>query len=501
MAKTSQHNPDGLRCADLGNGTYLNPIIAGDHPDPTILKDGDDYYMSFSSFLAYPGIIIWHSRDLINWKPICTALQKNIGSVWALDLVKHEGRYYIYIPAVGDQYSSIYVIYADSIQGPWSDPIDLKLQCIDPGHAVGEDGKRYLFVNGIRRIALTDDGLSTVGELEQVYNPWRYPEDWVVEMFAPEGPKILRRGRYFYLISAVGGTAGPATSHMVIVARSESIHGPWIDCPNNPIIHTESDKEQWWSRGHASFVEGPQGDWWTVYHAYENGFRTLGRQPLLEPLRWNDDEWPEVCTGDLSLPLKAPVALEIPVSEYSLSDDFSHDRRGLQWNFYKPGMNEADRASYGDGYLEILGNGTSPSDSSPLTCINGDRIWEAEISLKPENQAVGGLILYYSERMYCGLSFGNGTMFTYHYGQEHSWMRQSLKFNTVRIRFHCAAQVLTMYYSLDDQAWQRHPWQMEVSGMNHNVFGGFTCLKIGLLSLGTGKVKFSHFTYKGENSL
>jgi xylan 1,4-beta-xylosidase len=98
--------------------------------------------------------------------------------------------------------------------------------CIDPGHAVGEDGKRYLFFNGVRRIALTDDGLATAGELEQVYNPWRYPDDWVVEMFAAEGPKLLRRGDWFYLVAAVGGTSGPPTSHMVIVARSHSIMGP-----------------------------------------------------------------------------------------------------------------------------------------------------------------------------------------------------------------------------------------------------------------------------------
>ena len=163
---------EGQRKADLGDGRYLNPIVPGDHPDPTILRDEDDYYMTFSSFLAYPGIVIWHSRDLVNWRPICATLKKMIGSVWALDLVKHEGRFYIYIPAVTDEYTSIYVIHSDDIRGPWSEPIDLNLPgCIDPGHAVGEDGKRYLFVNGIRRIELSTDGLSTIGKLENVYEP------------------------------------------------------------------------------------------------------------------------------------------------------------------------------------------------------------------------------------------------------------------------------------------------------------------------------------------
>ena len=93
--------PVGTRTADRGDGTYLNPIMAGDHPDPSILKDGDDYYMTFSSFDAYPGLVIWHSRDLVNWEPVGPALFRNVGSVWAPDLVKHGRRYYIYFPGVG----------------------------------------------------------------------------------------------------------------------------------------------------------------------------------------------------------------------------------------------------------------------------------------------------------------------------------------------------------------------------------------------------------------
>ena len=87
------------RQADAGNGTYRNPILAGDHPDPTILKDGRDYYMTFSPFSACPGLLIWHSTDLVNWAPVVAALTKPIGSVWAVDLCKHNGRYFIYLPA------------------------------------------------------------------------------------------------------------------------------------------------------------------------------------------------------------------------------------------------------------------------------------------------------------------------------------------------------------------------------------------------------------------
>jgi beta-xylosidase len=87
------------RKADTGQGLYLNPILAGDYPDPSVLKDGDDYFMTHSSFEACPGLLIWHSRDLLNWQPIGHALQKYIGSVWAPELCKHNNRYYLYIPA------------------------------------------------------------------------------------------------------------------------------------------------------------------------------------------------------------------------------------------------------------------------------------------------------------------------------------------------------------------------------------------------------------------
>lgn len=488
---------EGQRRADLGNGTYLNPIVPGDHPDPTVLKDGDDYYMTFSSFLSYPGVVIWHSRDLVNWVPIGPALRQPIGSVWAMDLIKHRGRYYIYIPASPHGVGSIFVIYADHIQGPWSDPIDLKIaDCIDPGHAVGEDGKRYLFVSGVRRIRLADDGLSTVGPLEQVHSPWRYPSDWVVEVFAPEGPKIFRRGGWFYLVAAVGGTAGPPTSHMVTAARSRSIHGPWEDCPHNPIVHTASAEEPWWSRGHATVVEGPGGDWWMIYHGYENGFRTLGRQALLEPIEWTADGWFCAKGGTLSTPLPKPRATPGPAG-FALSDDFSTDRLGVQWSFFNPGSAELQRAKYTHRGLVIQGKGSGVADCSPLTVIVGDRDYEATVTLEISAGAQGGLVLFYDQRGFCGIGFSPKQMFTYLYGLEQAWLRQDMTTGTVHIRVTNRSNVVTFHYSHDNQTWIQHPMQMEVSGYHHNVFGGFLSLRIGLYCAGDGRMVARSFTYRG----
>ena len=490
---------EGQRKADLGNGTYLNPIIAGDHPDPTVLKDGNDYYMTFSSFFSYPGLVIWHSTDLVNWAPVGPALHKPLGNIWAVDLCKHKDRYFIYIPGAADGKPwSIYVIWADDIKGPWSDPVDLNISgCIDPGHVVGEDGKRYLFVNGIRRIRLTDDGLATDGGTEPAYQPWMYPDDWIVENFAPEGPKLLRHGDYFYLVTAVGGTAGPVTGHMVIAARSKSIHGPWEHCPHNPLVRSVSTDEPWWSRGHATIVEGPGGDWWLVYHGYENGFRTLGRQTLLEPMEWTADGWFRAKGGDLSRPMPKPKGGKASTSGFALSDDFSTDRFGIQWAFHDPKSGEMGRVKREAKTLRLTGRGTSPADSSPLICPVGDRSYEAEITLELDGESEAGLLLFYNQKAFVGLGFDGEQTRTWQYAEDQSWNRQTLKSRKVRLRITNVENVITWHYSADaGRTWTRHPTRMEVSGMHHNVFGGFLSLKIGIYCTGDGSVRLSDFTYQ-----
>lgn len=487
------------RKADLGDGTYLNPIVAGDHPDPTLLKDGDDYYMTFSSFDAYPGLVIWHSTDLVNWTPLAPALRKPVGTVWAVDLCKHDGRYFIYLPTLAQgQGWKIQVIWADDIRGPWSEPIDLKIDgCIDPGHVVGEDGKRYLFVNGIRKIRLADDGLATDGTLEPAYRPWHYPDDWITENFAPEGPKLLRRGAWFYLVTAVGGTAGPTTGHMVIAARSKSIHGPWEHCPHNPLVRTLSDAEPWWSRGHATLVEGPAGDWWMVYHGYENGFRTLGRQTLLEPIEWTADGWFKAKGGDLSKPMSKPAKGESGLAGFALSDDFSNDRLGVQWSFHDPRPDEMRRVGYGDHTLRLAGAGTSPIDSSPLACIVGDRSYQAEVTLELVGNGEGGLLLFYNHKAFAGIGFTAEELRVYQYAEEQVWARQKTAGRRVRIRMTNDRNVVTFHHSRDEgRTWTRLDTRMEVSGLHHNVFGGFLSLKIGIYSAGNGAVTLSDFAYR-----
>lgn len=494
---------EGQRKADLGNGTYLNPVLSGDYPDPTVLKDGDDYYMTHSSFDASPGLLIWHSRDLVNWQPIGPALAKPIGTVFAVDLVKHDGRYFIYIPFMKAPWSkglknfaNIYVIHAPSMRGPWSEPVDLGIGgLIDPGHIVGEDGHRYLFFNEGKRVRLAADGLSTNGPIESAYEGWRFPDDWITEAYALEGPKLFRRGSYFYLVSAVGGTSGPATGHMVIVSRSKSANGPWEHCPHNPIVRTQSDSEMWWSRGHATCVEGPGGRWYMIYHGYENGYRTLGRQVLLEPIEWTSDGWFRAAGGALSGPLAKPVAPALPHG-LARSDSFRAKSLGNCWSLHASAPDEIKRITFDESSLILAGKGTGPQDSSPLTQQVGDRSYDIRVELELRDNTTGGLLLFFDERLFLGMGIDGSRMITYRGGKPSYWPEPAPPARQMHLRIVNNRQIVTFYYSPDGKTWTRHAVRSEVSGYNANTIDTLSSLRPALFAAGDGSVAFRNFEYR-----
>lgn len=492
-----QRGFDGQRKADLGDGTFLNPVLAGDHADPSVLKVGADYYMVHSSFESVPGLVIWHSRDLVNWEPVGPALNRYIGNVWAPDLIEHKGRFYIYFPALGANRLTNMVVWADDIRGPWSDPIDLNVGNIDPGHAVGPDGKRYLFFSAGYMAPLSDDGLSIAGPAKKVYDGWQYPEHWEVETFAQEGPKILRRGEYYYMVLAEGGTAGPATSHMVIMARSKSIEGPWENSPYNPIVRTQSAAEKWWSRGHATLLEGPDGkQWYLVYHAYENGYYNLGRQTLLEPVEWTEDGWVKASGYDVARPIPMPAGGSAVTHGHPLSDDFSTSKLGVQWAFFHPDEPLGALHRYENGALVLKANGTSPKDTRPLTLTTGDHAYEIEVEIERDEDAIGGLMLFYSERLFAGLGFSKDHKLEYWKGDISNFDRPAEIGRRYFLRLRNNHHVVTVWFSADGQNWTKHWMQFEVSGYHHNVAGGFLALRPALLAAGKGEVRFRNFKYR-----
>jgi beta-xylosidase len=319
-----------------------------------------------------------------------------------------------------------------------------------------------------------------------------------VEGFSPEGPKVLRRGEWFYLILAVGGTAGPPTGHMVIVARSRSIHGPWENAPDNPIVRTVSATEKWWSRGHATAIDAPDGSWWLIYHGYEHGFWTLGRQTLLDPIRWSPAGWPVALGGDLSKPLRKPGKGHAVTHGQPLSDDFRGAKLAAQWAFYDPAADEGARVRWlsdGSRALVLAGKGTQPRDASPLCFIAGDLAYEMTVEVEVLGDAQAGVLLFYNRRLYCGLGF-DAQRFTMHrYGLERRG-KTTGGGTKLWLRVRNDRHIVTFHHSVDGQEWTKYDVQMEVSGYHHNVAGDFLSLRPGLFCAGAGEAVFSKLGFR-----
>lgn len=466
---------------------YPKVIFRGDYPDPSIVRDGEDYYMTHSPFVYSPGFLIWHSKDLINWEPVCRALPEHTGSAMAPDLVKYNNKFYIYFPAAGTNW----VIWADNIRGPWSKPIDLKVSNIDPGHCIGEDGKRYLHLSDGYIVPLSDDGLSTTGKKGKIYSGWDYPADWKTEGKFLESPKIVKRGDYFYMTTAEGGTAGPATSHMVVSARSKSIHGPWENSPYNPVVHTYSADERWWSKGHGTIIDDVNGNWWIVYHSYENGMYTLGRQTLIQPIQWTTDGW--FYTSNTAKSIRAAGTPIKPGME--ISDNFKGKELGLQWTTWQ-NYNRRNIVLKNNS-LYVRGKGKDPKDAQLLLTTATNKNYETQVEVTLKKGSIGGLVLFYNEKAFAGIS-SDGKQFTIYESAEKQTTKPSKlgdHFFLKIVNTHNSCDILA---SKNKQDWDSIYSGLDVSDMHHNNYHGFFALRPALMAGGNGDVKFNDFVYKPQ---
>ncbi|WP_420238638.1 family 43 glycosylhydrolase [Telmatobacter bradus] len=484
----------GLACrpkslfAATDAATFRNPILGGNHPDLSPIRVGNDFYLTHSSFDYAPGLLIWHSRDLINWKPVAAALHGYYGIVWAPYLCEHKGRFYIYFPA---NYV-INVVHADRPEGPWSEPVSLGIGGIDPAH-IAENGRRFLYLAGGQMAELNADGLSVKVKPRKVFDAWPVPANIRMECTCLEGPKVLEHNGWFYLNVAEGGTAGPATSHMAVSARSRHADGPWEYSPYNPIAHTGSRDDRWLSVGHGRLVDTPDGRWFMTVHAYENGYRSLGRQALLLPIEWTPDGWFRVPPG-----VKAEDALPLPVAGATQqpfddpSDSFTTPELGLQWSFW----HEFDRQRFttGKGALELKAKGKSIGESSPLTTVVGGHSYTVEVDVEVGPGCEAGLLLYYNAEHLTGFQINSeGLAIISPVYSFKSKVRE--KVARVTLRIVNDREEVDFYYRFPGEEWRRTETSVEISGMQHNVLGGFLDVRPALYASGQGQAIYRNFRY------
>ena len=469
-------------------GVYRNPILGGDHPDASPIRVRDAFYLTHSSFDYAPGLLIWHSRDMVNWHPVAAALHRYYGNVYAPYLCEYEGRFYIYFPAD----NRLRVVHADRPEGPWSEPVDLGINAIDPAH-IAENGRRFLYMAGGLMAELTADGLAVKTPPRKVLDPWPVPATTRMECTCLEGPKLLWHNGYFYLNVAEGGTAGPGTSHSVVSARSRHAGGPWEFSPYNPVVHTVNRDDRWLSLGHGRLVDTPDGKWYITVHSYENGYRTLGRQLLLLPIEWTPDCWfrvPQGTTADSAIPLPIPGTTQQPFLDPS--DDFTSRELGLQWAFWHE--YDAARFTTGNGALTLQARGQSLADSPALTTPVGGHSYTVEIDVEAESGCESGLMLFYDPQHSTGISLapeGIGVRLANGYvpgRREKGSTRATLRIVNDR-------QEIDFYYRLPGQPWRKAPESAEISGMQHNVLGGFLDVRPAVYACGSGMAIFRNFRY------
>lgn len=307
-----------------GPNDYLNPILQGFYPDPSITQVGADYYLVTSTFAYFPGIPVLHSRDLVNWTQLGNAIDRpgmlDFGTlglsrgVFAPTIDHHDGVFYIANTCV--DCGGNFILRAENPAGPWSDPIWIPdVGGIDPSLFFDEDGAVYLMNNdappgppqydGHRAIWIRQIDPQTLQPISEarvlIDGGVRFEEKpiWI------EGPHIYKHGEYYYLSAAEGGTA---EGHSQVILRGRHPLGPFEAFPGNPILtqrHMDRARPHpITSVGHADYVQTPDGAWWVTFlgvRPYEGDYYNTGRETFLMPVRWVDG-WPIITEGAEAVP-------------------------------------------------------------------------------------------------------------------------------------------------------------------------------------------------------
>ncbi|NUR58696.1 MAG: glycoside hydrolase family 43 protein [Catenulispora sp.] len=341
--------------------TVSNPILPGFHPDPSICRVGEDYYLVCSSFEYFPGVPIFHSRDLVHWRQIGNVLDRpaqlplaraaSSGGIYAPTLRHHDGRFWMITTNVSGGVGNFLVTATDPA-GPWSEPVPLPgVHGIDPDLAWDEDGTCWCTVAGVAQVRLNPETGETLGEPARVWSGRP-------GALAPEAPHLYRIGDYWYLMIAEGGTE---RGHAVSIARGPAPSGPFEANPANPILTHRGLQHPVQNTGHADLVQGPDGSWWLVFLAVRPGggtpgWHVLGRETFLAPVEWVEG-WPvigEVVTdlGEMPWPLAEPVVEPV-------RDDFDGEALRPQWISLRDRPEDLVTTRERPGWLTLRARGES----------------------------------------------------------------------------------------------------------------------------------------------
>lgn len=531
-----------------------NPILRGFNPDPSIMRVGQDYYIATSTFEWFPGVQIHHSRDLKHWRLLTRPLSRksqldmlgdpDSGGVWAPCLSYADGVFYLvftdmksHIGPFKDAHN--YLVTATDIEGPWSDPVYLNSSGFDPSLFHDVDKRQWLVnmvwdhrqgknkFGGILMQEYSPDQKKLVGPIHNIFRG--------TELGLTEAPHLYKRGDYYYLLTAEGGTR---LGHAVTQARSKSLFGPFEADPKGPLLTAREDPQLRLQRaGHASLVQTPNDEWYMPYlcgRPLRPEMRcTLGRETAIEKVEWTADGWLKTASG-VKTPqdrTPAPDLPEHPFPPQERVDAFDQDSLSLPFQTLRVPLEESWASLQArPGYLRIKGQESLSShhrQSLIARRVQAFRIAaETKLEFEPENyQQMAGLICYYNTRnfLYACVTHDETSgpclrILKNDKGIFEEPLPEPVAVpagEPVRLKVEIDGQTLQFHYARDDsdQAWQKLGPQLDASLLSDEnaeakigpylLDQGFTGAFVGLcvqdLSQQEKTADFSYFSYEEQN--
>jgi arabinofuranosidase (fragment) len=517
----------------------MNPILPGFYPDPSICRVNDDYYLVTSTFAYFPGVPIFHSRDLVHWNQIGNILERKeqlplvnaetSEGIFAPTLRYHDGTFYMITTNVTPTNDiNNFIVTATDPAGPWSDPYPLDSAGIDPSLFFDDDGKCYYCGTQNRRegsryfgdneIYIQELDLNTMKLVGESYPAWHGAlrgVEW------PEGPHIYKKDGYYYLLISEAGTGH---NHAVSIARSKSLTEPFTGHKANPIFTHRHLGYHYpiVNVGHPDIVETQNGEWWMVCLASRprgGYYRNLGRETYLVPFIW-EDGWPVINPGKgiledtFPMPnLPAYEAKEIPAKE-----DFDTDTLPLHFMYLRNPKEENYSLTNHPGYLEMkLNADTLSSKGTPsYVCqrqLSFDFTAETKLSFSPavENEQAG-IAIYQSQSFNYQLlagKKGDATVLSLVKTErdEVTVLKEEILdafYPDLTLRITENEQDLTFAYSVDGKSEKILADKVDARILSTDVAGGFVGNTIGLYATSNGEESstvsaFDYFLYEDDN--
>lgn len=508
---------------------FTNPVISGFHPDPSICRVGSDYYVVTSSFQYFPGVPIFHSRDLVHWEQIGHCLnrksQLDLGQckssmgIYAPTLRFHKGRFYM-VTTNMKSFRNFFV-WAEDPKGPWSDPVWLDWPGIDPSLFFDDDGRVYISGTNSFEVAETPGIYQAELELDTGRLLSNRRLIWEgTGAVAPEGPHLYRIQGKYYLLIAEGGTD---YGHMVTIARGDSPYGPFKSNPYNPILSHRSMGSSIQATGHADLVQAEDGSWWAVFLGirpvsipFVGRHHHLGRETFLAPVSWTSEGWPEIGEGAM-ISEKMPIGtlrLEAETMPYVM-DDFNDDQLHPCWNFLRNPQEKDWSLTERRGWLTLHGSAVTLDDiGSPAFVGRRQQHFNCTVStllsFDPTHEGEeAGLTVFMNERYHYEIALtydsDKGRQVTLRRRLGSLWkveLEKAVEGTEVILGFEASPTVYSFFYEEPDR--DRVSFGSgECALLSTEVAGGFTGVYIGMYATGNGKpctvpAYFDWFQYKPQ---